>query len=162
MAIVNAYQICAASPRIVGAGFGSEDFANDMAIQRTGDESELSYPRSVIGVSARAADVLALDTPYVGFRDPEGLARDAEIARGFGFKGKFAIHPSQIEIINEAFSPSPAEVEHARLVVAAFEEAERAGRGSTSLDGRAIDAPVARRARSVLELARSVPGHGGR
>ena len=155
-AIVNAYEICAASPRIVGVAFGAEDFTNDMGIQRGEDDLEISYPRTVIAIAARAADVLALDTPYFGFRDYEGLRKNAQTARRFGFNGKFAIHPAQINIINETFSPSPAEVEYARQVVAAFEEAERVGRGSTSLDGTVIDVPVVRRARNLLELANAM------
>ena len=157
MAIVNAYQICAASPRIVAVAFGAEDYTNDMSIERRGDDSEISYARSVICVAARAADILALDTPFFGYRDPEGLEQNALDARTFGFRGKFAIHPAQVDIINRAFSPSAAEVAYARRVVDAFEEAERAGRGSTSLDGKVIDVPVARRARSLLEAADSLP-----
>ena len=157
MAVVNAYQIAAASPRVLGVAFGAEDFTNDMGIERTGSDSEIAYPRSVVCVAARAAGVPALDTPYFAFRDPEGLRRDAQVARSLGFRGKFAIHPGQTDIINEAFSPSLAEIEHARRVVAAFEEAERAGRGSTSLDGQVIDVPVVSRARSLLELAEAVP-----
>ena len=158
MAIVNAYQICAASPRIVAVAFGAEDYTNDMSIDRRGDDSEISYPRSAICVAARAADVLALDTPYFSYRDPEGLKQSSYDGRSFGFRGKFAIHPAQIETINEAFSPSAAEIAYARRVVVAFEEAERTGKGSTSLDGKVIDVPVARRARSLLEAAESLPG----
>jgi citrate lyase subunit beta/citryl-CoA lyase len=153
MALVNAYRICVASPRIAAVGFGAEDFTNDMGIERTEGETEIDYPRRVICVAARAADVPALDTPYFAFRDSDGLRRNARVARGYGFRGKFAIHPAQIAIINEAFSPSSAEVEEAQRVVAAFEEAERAGRGATSLDGKLIDVPVVKRARSLLEMA---------
>ena len=155
LAIVNAYEICASSARVVAVAFGAEDFTNDMAIERTQDGDEIDYPRKVICIAARAAGVLALDTPFFGFRDPDGLRENSREARRYGFKGKFAIHPAQIDIINEAFSPSAEEVEHARRVVAAFEEAERNGRGSTSLDGQVIDVPVVRRARQLLELAES-------
>ncbi len=153
LAIVNAYSICAASTRTVAVAFGAEDFTNDMGIERTRGNSEIEYPRRVVTVAARAADVLALDTPYFAFRDPDGLRDEAREARGFGFTGKFAIHPAQIEIIREAFSPSDEEVAHARRVVAASEEAEKAGRGSTSLDGEVIDLPVVRRARGLLAMA---------
>ena len=156
-AIVDAYQVCTASPRIIAVAFGAEDFTNDMGIQRTQDGSEVAYPRSAVCVAARAAEVLALDTPYFSFRDPEGLRQDASIARKYGFRGKFAIHPVQIDVINEVFSPSPSEIEHARCVVAAFEKVQRVGRGTTSLDGKVIDAPVVERARSLLELAETVP-----
>ncbi len=155
-AIVNAYDICIASPRVMGVAFGAEDFTNDMGIPRSEDDSEVAYPRSVVCVAARAADVLALDTPYFSFRDPEGLRKNALASRRQGFKGKFAIHPAQVDIINEAFSPSAEEIEYARRVVAAFEEAERQGRGSTSLDGKVIDVPVVKRARQVLEVAKAL------
>ena len=152
-AVVNAHEICAASPRIVAVAFGAEDFTNDMEIERTEDAAEIVYPRQVIGVAARAAGVLALDTPYVAYRDADGLKRDAGVARGLGFRGKFAIHPSQIGPINEAFAPTEAELEYARRVVSAFEEASESGSGATSLDGKMIDIPVVRRARGLLELA---------
>ena len=155
-AVVNAYEICAATPRTVAVAFGAEDFTNDMGIERTEGDAEIAYPRSVVGVAAKAAGVPALDTPYFSFRDPAGLRRNAELARSYGFSGKFAIHPAQVEIINEAFAPSPSEIDHARRVVEAFEEAERSGRGSTSLDGLVIDVPVVKRARNLLELARSI------
>ena len=152
-AIVNVYEICSASPRIVGVAFGAEDFTNDMGVERTESEAETFFARNSIAVAARAADVLALDTPYFSFRDPDGLRANAQMAKQYGFKGKFAIHPAQIDIINETFSPSAAEIEHARRVVEAFEEAERRGRGSTSLDGVVVDVPVVKRAQALLELA---------
>ena len=156
MAIVHLYEICGASPRIVGVAFGAEDFTNDMGIERTESEAETYFARNSIAVAARAADVLALDTPYFGFRDPDGLRDNAKTAKQYGFKGKFAIHPAQIDIINETFSPSAAEIEHARRVVEAFEEAASRGRGSTSLDGKVVDVPVVKRAEAVLELAESM------
>lgn len=156
LAIVRAYDICTASPRIVGVAFGAEDLTHDMGIERREDDAEVAHARNVMCVAARAAGVLALDTPYFGFRDPEGLQRNAQASRAIGFKGKFAIHPAQVDLINAAFSPSDAEVAHARRVVAAFEEAERQGRGSTSLDGRVVDVPVVKRARDLLELAASL------
>ena len=98
MALVHANAICASSPRIVGVAFGAEDFTNDMGIERTDDDAEIAYPRSVICVAARAANVLALDTPYFSFRDPDGLNQNALASRKYGFKGKFAIHPAQVDI----------------------------------------------------------------
>jgi citrate lyase subunit beta/citryl-CoA lyase len=152
-AIVHCYAICCASPRIVGVAFGGEDFTLDMGIERLEDESEVEYPRNVLCVAARAAGVAALDTPYFRFKDEDGLAANIAASKQTGFKGKFAIHPAQIDAINAGFSPSEAEIAHARRVVAAFEEAERQGRGSTSLDGKVIDVPVVKRARAVLALA---------
>ena len=155
-AIVNAYEICSSSKRIIAVAFGAEDFTNDMGIERTDDDSEIAYARSAVCIAARAADVVALDTPYFGFRDTDGLQRDANTAKKQGFKGKFAIHPAQIDIINATLSPSTQEVEHAKRVLAAFEAAEHQGRGSTSLNGKVIDVPVVKRARAILEMANRV------
>ena len=159
-AVVNAYEICASSPRIAAVAFGPEDYTAHMGIERTDDDSEVAYPRSVVCVAATAADLPALDAPYFGFRDPEGLRRKALAARKVGFKGMFAIHPAQIDDINQAFSPSHDEIEYARRIVAAFEEAERRGSGATSLDGKLVDVPVVKRARYLLETAQRL-GDGG-
>lgn len=159
--VVNVSAICAASQRVRWIAFGAEDFSADMGFSRTvdsdgdGDESPLGepgliYPRSAVAVAAMAAGVQALDTPYVKFRDPEGLRADCLLARRIGFKGKLAIHPAQIDVIEEAFSPSDQEIARARRVLQATEDAERDGRGAVSLDGEMIDAPVVARARNVL------------
>lgn len=152
-AMVHCYEICSASPRIEGVAFGGEDFTHDMGIERREDESEVAVARNILCIAARAAEVQALDTPYFRFRDEKGLRDNCATAKQFGFKGKFAIHPAQIEAINQSFSPSEAQIEYAQRVVAAFEDAERHGRGSTSLDGKVIDVPVMKRARALLELA---------
>jgi citrate lyase subunit beta/citryl-CoA lyase len=153
-AIVNCNAICRASERIVAAAFGGEDFTADMGIERLEDEAQVAYARSTLCVTARAAQVLALDTPYFKLRDPDGLRANAAAAKRIGFKGKFAIHPEQIETLDECFSPSEQEIAHAQRVIEAFDAAERRGRASTSLDGWVIDVPVVKRARALLELAR--------
>lgn len=155
-AIVNAYSICTASSRIVAVALGAEDFTNDMEIERRDDDAELRYARSVIAVAARAAGVLALDTPYFAFRDPDGLRANSLESRGVGFRGRFAIHPAQIDVINEVYSPSGEQIGHALRVIEAFEEAAAMGRGSTSLDGKVVDVPVVKRAQALLERARQM------
>ena len=152
MAVVTAYEICAA-PRVAAVAFGAEDLANDMMIERTEGGDEVAYARSAVCIAARAAGVLAIDTPYVRFRDEDGLRRDCGTARRFGFKGKFAIHPAQIDAINDGFGPLDSEVAWATRIVDAFDEAERAGTGAVSVDGSMVDAPVVKRARGILELA---------
>jgi citrate lyase subunit beta/citryl-CoA lyase len=156
MAIVHVYEMARASQRIVGVAFGAEDYTNDMGVIRTDFGEECYYARSAVAVAARAARVAALDGPFVGFRDPDGLRTDAGTARQMGFTGKFAIHPAQIDIINETFSPHPDDVEYARTVVAAWEEAESAGRGSLSIDGRMVDVPVVKRAQNLLALVEAI------
>ena len=165
-AIVNAYAICCASERVRWVAFGAEDYSADMGISRSVDvvgndtgiideygEASLLYPRSAVAVAARAADVQALDTPYVKFRDPDGLRGEAGLARRLGYSGKFAIHPAQIEVIGAVFSPTDVEIERARRVLEAARVAELEGRGSISLDGEMVDAPVVARARNLLVRA---------
>ncbi len=164
--VVNVTAICEASQRVRWIAFGAEDFSADMGFARSVDtasedgaeadpygEPGLLYARSAVAVAARAAGVQALDTPFVKFRDEAGLRADCALARRIGFKGKLAIHPAQIDVIEEAFRPSAQEIERARRVLAAAEEAEQAGRGSLSLDDEMVDAPVIARAHNVLRDA---------
>ena len=161
MAIVHVYEMATASKRVVGIAFGGEDYTNDMGITRTDFGEECYYARSAVAVAARAAGVGGLDGPFVGFRDPEGLRTDASAARRMGFTGKFAIHPAQIEAINETFSPNPEDVAYARRVVEAWDEAEAAGRGSLSIDGRMVDVPVVKRAQNLLAQAEAIAAQAG-
>ncbi len=161
MAIVHVYEMAQASPRVVGIAFGAEDYTNDMGVIRSDFGEECYYARSVVAVAARAAGVAALDGPFVGFRDPDGLRKDAGAARQMGYTGKFAIHPAQIDIINETFSPHPDDVAYARRVVEAWAEAEAAGRGSLSIDGRMVDVPVVKRAQNLLDQVAAIASQAG-
>ena len=162
-AVLNAYQICRSTDRIRWTAFGAEDFSADMGISRTVDETKpnastanepgLAYPRSAVAIAARAAGVHALDTPFTKFRDPEGLRAEAMLAKSIGYKGKLAIHPAQVEIIESVFMPTESEIERARRVLEVAAKAEADGRGSVSLDGGMIDMPVILRAQNVLQDA---------
>ena len=154
LGIVNCFDICSASARIDAVAFGGEDFTHDMGIERLEDDTNLAYARQRLCIAASASGTMALDTPYFQFRNEQGLIDNAMDSKRIGFKGKFAIHPSQVDPLNQVFSPSQQEIEHAERVVAAFEEAELGGRGSTSLDGRVIDVPVVKRARALLASIR--------
>jgi citrate lyase subunit beta/citryl-CoA lyase len=156
--LIHAFDIASASPRVVGISFGAEDFTLDTGITRTEDGSELLYPRTMVVIAAKAANVIPIDTPYNNFRDEAGLINESTLARRLGFEGKCLIHPSQIETVNSIFRPSPEEVDFARRVVAAFEAAVAQGFGSTSLDGKMIDIPIATRARRLLVIADSIAG----
>lgn len=155
-ALVNVHQIAAALPRTIALAFGAEDYTNDMGIQRTDAGAEVHHPRAAIAIAARAAGLAALDSPYVAFRNPQGLQQDAAAARQMGYTGKFAIHPDQIDSINAAFSPSPEEIAHAQRLMAAWHEAAAAGRGSLALDGKMVDIPVVKRAQNLLNLAEAI------
>ena len=159
-AIMGAFELASSSPRIVAVAFGPEDYTDDMGVRRSDTGEEVYFARASVAVASRAAGVAALDGPFVGFRDPEGLRADAETALKLGFKGKFAIHPAQLDLINDTFTPGSEEVEYARRVVQAWNEAEATGKGSTSLDGKMIDVPVVKRARALLDLADAVTRRG--
>jgi citrate lyase subunit beta/citryl-CoA lyase len=155
-AILKAEEIAGSSRRLVGVFFGADDFTRDMGIQRSREGGELFYARSVIAVAARAAGVLALDTAFPDFSDEEGLIREAEQAKRLGYKGKFVIHPRQIEVVNNIFRPSAEEIAHARRVVEAFEAAVGQGHAATSLDGEMVDTAIAQKAKELLSLAEAI------
>ena len=155
-ALVDARDIGAASPRMIALAFGAEDFTNDMGIERSDTGEEVQVPRSLVPVAARAANVASLDSPFVLFQDPDALRDDAKRARQMGYTGKFAIHPSQLDIINEIFSPSTEEIAYARKVMEAWAQAEAEGRGSLAMDGRVVDVPVVKRAQNLLAFADAV------
>lgn len=151
-ALIDAPRIAAASERVIGLTFGSEDFALDLGLptKREGEAAELLYARSATVVAAVAAGRIALDGIWPDIADVDGLRADSLRARRLGFSGKTLIHPGQIAIVNEVFSPTAAEVEQARRVVRAFDEALGRGEGAVALDGQMLDAPVVDRARRVL------------
>ncbi|PKB78276.1 MAG: hypothetical protein BZY88_19390 [SAR202 cluster bacterium Io17-Chloro-G9] len=155
-AVLTALELASCSPRIEAIAFGAEDYTDDMGVQRTDTGEELEFARATVAVAAKAAGIGSLDTPYVRFQDHEGFRQDIQISRRFGFTGRFAIHPSQIEIINESFGPTAEETAYAKQVVEAWDQAEAQGRGSLSLDGRMIDVPVVKRARNLLALAEQI------
>lgn len=154
--IINAYEVASASPRILGVGFGAEDYALEMGINRTREGAEIYYPRMAIALACHAANVLAIDSVYTDVRDKEGLIRETRLVRQMGFQGKFVIHPDQVSPVNQNFIPSEEETGYARRVVEAFEVAVTQGQASTPLDGKMIDAPVAERAKKLLTLTESI------
>jgi len=154
--VLRCEEICRASTRLTAIALGADDYTADLGVHRTREGRELDYARQVMVVCARAAGILALDTPFADLRDEEGLVRESEWVRSLGFKGKYLIHPSQIGPVNGVFRPSEEEVAHARRIVQAFEEALARGEGAVQVDGRAVDPPVAKRARALIELAEAI------
>ena len=145
--------IARASTRVVAITFGAEDYTRDVGIRRTASGEEVQFPRSLVALAAHAAGVTPLDTPYVNFRDSTGLESDIAEAARLGYKGKFAIHPAQLEPIRRLFGPQLDEIEYARRVMAAWDAASADGRGSLDLDGAMVDVPVVERARNTLAEA---------
>jgi citrate lyase subunit beta/citryl-CoA lyase len=156
LAIVNAGQICTASPRLIGASFGGEDFTADMGIQRTKAGREIEWPRAQVAIICRAAGILAIDTPEADYSDPVQLEQDSLLARSLGYHGKCCIHPSQVEVINRIFWPTEEEVAQARAVVELFEkEGIEKGRAAIAHQGMMIDWPIYTRAKQLLEWAQA-------
>ncbi|MFB6157906.1 MAG: CoA ester lyase [Haloferacaceae archaeon] len=135
--------------------FGAEDLSADLGATRTDEGTELLYAREHTLVAARAEGIGAQDTVYIDFEDLDGLREDAAFARDLGFDGKAAIHPEQVPVINDTFTPDPERVEWARRVIAARDEADADDRGVFEVDGEMVDAPVIARAERVIERARA-------
>ncbi|MDZ4278212.1 MAG: HpcH/HpaI aldolase/citrate lyase family protein, partial [Dehalococcoidia bacterium] len=112
--------------------------------------------RGVIATCAAAAGLVALDTPWADIGDLDGLVADAQRARTLGFGGKYVIHPSHLERVHEVFSPNEAEVESARRVLAAWDEAQAKGLGAVQFEGRMVDRPIAERARWLIQQAEAI------
>jgi citrate lyase subunit beta/citryl-CoA lyase len=157
LGMVNLREIVRASPRVKRVAFGAADYTNDLRLAWTRDELELLPPRSQVVLESRAAGLEApIDTVWADVRDSEGFARSAQRARGLGFQGKLCIHPDQVGVVNESFTPSEAEVARATRIVEAFDEAEARGSSAIQLDGQFIDYPIMHAARRVLETARAI------
>lgn len=137
-----------------GIFLGGEDLTNALGMIRTSEGDELTWPRFMVLVAARAAGIAAYDTICPEFRDLAVLERDCRRAAEMGFDGKFAIHPAQIPVIQRAFTPSDAEIERSRRIVAAFDDAVARGHGAVAVDGTMIDPPVAERARAMLRRSK--------
>ncbi|HLI50550.1 MAG TPA: CoA ester lyase [Thermomicrobiaceae bacterium] len=156
-------RLLAASHRVRAALFGPEDFTNDLQINRERNSYQLSAARLRFVVACRAVGVVPLDGPEPDFHDREWFITDSSRSRRIGFAGRFCIHPLQIPIANAYYRPTATEIEEARRILATFDEAKVQGRGTTSLDGKMIDEPVAERARRLLRragAAASAPADG--
>lgn len=152
-AIANAYQILGVTSRINGVQLGAEDLTKEQEISRSSKGQEICYARMKLAMDARARKIDIIDTPFTGIHDLEGLRRDAEFSRDMGFTGKTCIHPDHIDIINEVFSPSDAEVENAREILKVYEQAIAEGKGACMYKNKMIDVPVAERAGKIVEKA---------
>lgn len=141
--------------RFFSLSFGAADFALDMGITITLSGEELIYPRARLAVACRAAGLAPpVDTPFmIDLKDRQALEADIRRAIRFGFQGKLCIHPNQVEICNQLFSPTEEEVAYARKVIDTFEKAEAEGVAAIQLEGKFIDYPVVERSRRILKMA---------
>jgi citrate lyase subunit beta/citryl-CoA lyase len=155
LGISNLSRICRSGTRVKCLAFGAGDFTLDMGMVWSRSEAELLPHRAACVMESRAAGLEPpMDTVWADLRDAEGFIASAKHAAALGFQGKMCIHPDQVAPTNAAFSPDEATVARAKLVVAAFDEAEAKGLASIQLDGQFIDYPIVQRARRVLAAAR--------
>ena len=156
LGIENAFTIAKASSQIASITIGLEDYTADLGVAKTPEGTESLYARQRVANAAHAAHVQAIDSAYGDAADGDGLLRWGQASRALGFEGMGCIHPIQIEIIHRAFSPTASEVEKAREIVAAYEDAQRRGLGVVSLGSKMIDAPVVQRALKLVARARQM------
>lgn len=155
-AMLHAHQIATASPRIVGLALGAEDYLTDLDGLHKEHGTSLIVPRSLIVIAARSAHIDVLDTPFLDIREVDAFRREVEQARELGFSGQLLLHPTQIDIANEVFSPSEEEVSEARRIIQAIDESSAKGLGVTLLDGKLVGPPMRKRALNVLGKAERI------
>jgi citrate lyase subunit beta/citryl-CoA lyase len=168
--LANALEIAQSSERLEALIFGAGDLSASLRSRVDGTfDPVVPYPgdfwhfaRVQVLTAARAAMIDAIDAPYPAYQDPEGYRRSALQASALGYDGKWAIHPSQIPIANEIFSPTPDEVAEAREAMATYREAEAGGVGAIGRDGKLVDAAHMRLAANTLQKAGLADGSAER
>lgn len=148
--VLSAAEIAATDP-VSALGFGAEDLTADIGATRTEGDDEVSYARQHVVLAASAAGIDAIDSPCTAITDTDRVADETALARRLGYDGKMAIHPDQVGMINEAFTPDSEDVAWAKKVLAAAEGAEAHDRGVFRVDDEMIDAPLIERAERILE-----------
>jgi len=160
-AIVNIEEIALSSPRLEALIFGPGDFSASQGMDSRVIEGHVDdypgdpwhYVRNRIAIAARLAHIDAIDGAYSDFKNPVGYRRECTRARILGFSGKWAIHPNQIDLANQVFSPSPEEVDYARRLDAAYTQAQEQGLGAVAFEGKMVDVAIVRSVRNVLQKA---------
>jgi len=156
LGIINIDEIAVSTPRLTGLLFGAGDFTRETRGQITRERWELYYPLIRIVIAARAANIDAVDSPYFDVKDPEGCEVNARQAKILGYDGKSAIHPSQVEVINEVFTPTPEEIDRAKKVIEVYQRAEADGKGATQLNGQLIEHVHVTISKRILKIAERV------
>ncbi|MCZ2128298.1 MAG: CoA ester lyase [Anaerolineales bacterium] len=152
--ILNLKEI-AAHPRLDAVIFGGEDFAASIGATRTKEALELLYARQAVIVACAAHDLQALDIVTIDYKDADALKAESEFGARIGFVGKQIIHPNQVQIVQEAFTPSDEAIAYARRIVETFAASQKEGKGAYALDGKMIDMPLLRNAEKTLARAKA-------
>lgn len=153
LGVINAYTIATAAENVVALAIGLEDYTADLGVRRTADGKESIYARSVIVNAAAAAGIQAIDSVYSDVSDMEGLKLNIINSKALGFVGMGCIHPRQVKIINEGFNPGIEEIDKAKEIVLAYENAKLKGKGVIAIGSKMIDLPVVKRAEQTINTA---------
>jgi citrate lyase subunit beta/citryl-CoA lyase len=153
LGVENAFEIASAADSVVALAIGLEDYTADLGVKRTEAGEESLYARTRLVNACKAAGIQPIDSVYSDVANMEGLKRNVLNSRSLGFEGMGCIHPRQVPVIQEAFIPGEDEIEKARRIVEAFEEAQARGSGVVALGSKMIDPPVVKRALKTLDLA---------
>lgn len=160
--MMNVYEAALASKRVNSLIFGAVDYTTDMRIplnQPIGEEQK--WPRAWVACAARAAGILAIDCPYVAYKDTEGFEKDTQYGRSLGFEGRMLIHPGQVEPSHKIYTPEPERVEWAKAVVDVFEKEGLAkGSAAVSYKGKMVDTPVYIGAKQILQMMAEIESKG--
>ncbi|MGI6781659.1 MAG: HpcH/HpaI aldolase/citrate lyase family protein [Acholeplasmataceae bacterium] len=140
--------------RVTGLLLGGEDLSSDLEVVRTVEGLEILYPRMLVIIAAKANKIDAIDTPFTDVFDNNRLKEECQFVKGIGMNAKACIHPNQIEVVNEVFSPTQKEIDWAKKVLLTTAEAKKKHQGVFSLDGKMIDKPVILRAEKIIEKAK--------
>lgn len=151
--VMNAYEIAQAADNVAAMAIGLEDYTADLGTMRTFAGNESFFARSMVVTAATAAGIQAIDSVFSDVSNMEALAGNVRVSKGLGFDGMGCIHPRQIAVIHENFAPGEAEIEKAKKIVLAFNDAREKGLGVVSLGSKMIDAPVVKRAQNTITLA---------
>jgi citrate lyase subunit beta/citryl-CoA lyase len=153
LGVIKSYEIASASDNICALTIGLEDYTADIGVERTNEGIESLFARCQVINAAKAAGVQAIDSVFSDFENLEALRTNTLEAKSIGFEGKGCIHPRQIKIVHDVFTPTQTDIEKAKKIVDAFETANKQGIGVVSLGNKMIDAPVVKRALRILELS---------
>lgn len=153
--IVNIKEIAQADSRLVALIFGAEDLAASMGAIRSPEGQEVMYAKSAVVLHAAAFGLQAIDTPYIRYQDLDGLRIETDMARRMGYTGKLAIHPSQVSVIADVFTPSDAEIAYAQALIVAHDEHQASGTGVFAFESKMIDMPMIRAAENVIARAKA-------
>jgi len=150
-AVYNAQEICMASNRVIALTFGCEDFVADLEGIHDPDGNSLFVPRALIAMAARATGVLPIDTVHINVHNLQELRKNLSLARSLGFEGQLALHPKEIDIIHEYYTPTKNEVDDAIQMIKLYYEAEKDGKGAVVKDNKFIGPPMLRAAKKVIK-----------